>query len=141
MIYKRFKELKQKAFNNCSVNRFMFFAFNDEQFKDGCQKTNAKRNKKGKWLLSRIPGGGFLTHAGTASWKAFWANWDKYEEMVKKTDTYIIDGLRYEYANHEAQFGFGGKESAEELFPEATEEQKKRAWKLFWKDCIDNDWF
>lgn len=143
MDYIKFKTMKQNAVNNASWNKFNFFAYSEKQFEEGCKRVNAKKNRKGKWMLTRMPGGGFMTHKGIASWNAFWDNWERYESKFNKNDDYIIEGLVYEYGNHEAQIDSYGesKKNAEELFPEATEDQKKRAWKKFWNMCIKNDWF
>lgn len=141
MNYVTFKSLKQKAVDNACWNKFIFFAYSNDQFIDGCKKVNAKKNRRGKWMLIKTPGGGFLNPKGLDSWHQFWNNWDRREEKIKKSERYIIDGLIYEYGNHEAQFGFGGAENAEKLFPEATAEQKKIAWNEFWNLCIKNDWF
>ena len=54
-------------------------------------------------------------------------NWERYEEKVKMNEKEIIEGLIYEYGNHEAQLGMGGKENAELYFPKATEKQKSQS--------------
>lgn len=87
-------------------------------------------------MLARIPGGGFLALDGGPSWNAFWDNWKRYEKALKKSDAFIVDGLVYEYNNHECVFGYeSDREAAEANFPNATEDQKKRAWKKYWKQC------
>lgn len=142
MDYQHFKQMKQNAVNKASWNRFAFWAFSDSQFSEGCARVGAKKNRRGKWMLSSIPGGGFLDHKGSASWNTFWANWERWEKALKKTDAYIVDGLIYEYGNYEAHIGGeDSKREAESHFPEATEDQKKRAWKKFWNMCIKNNWF
>lgn len=141
MDYVTLKRIRQKAVDNACWSRFTFWAFSEEQFKEGVKKTGAKQTRNKKWMMMKIPGGGFLTKAGEPSWDAFWANWDRYENAIKKSEKYIIDGLIYEYGNHEAQLGMGGRETAESYFPNATDEQKQKAWKEFWALCIKNDWF
>lgn len=141
MDYRTFKRNYQNAVNNASWGRFLFWAFSNEQFDEGVKKTNAKKNKRGKWMMHQIEGGGYLTQAGYATWIAFWNNWHRYEEKVKMNEKEIIDGLIYEYRNHEAQFGMGGRENAEALFPKATEHQKELAWKKFMRICHKEDLF
>lgn len=139
MDYKQFSRIKQNAVNNASWNKFVFWAFSDSQFEEGVKKTNAKKTKNGKWLMHRIPGGGFLTQAGYATWDAFWANWSRYEKKFKNNEKFIIEGLIHEHFNHEAQYG--SRNDAEKLFPQATQRQKDIAWKKFWKECCDKDLF
>lgn len=136
MDYQKFKQIKQNAVNKASWNRFAFWAFSDSQFSEGCARVGARQNRRRKWMLSRIPGGGFLDHKGSASWNAFWANWERYEKKLKISDKFIVDGLIYEYNNHECIFGYEtDREAAEANFPNATEDQKKRAWKKYMKQC------
>lgn len=141
MDYKKFNTCYQNASNHAAWSRFVFWAFSKEQFKEGCQKVHAKQDKRGEWQLTSIPGGGFLTLKGIPTWLAFWANWKRYEKKIKMGEKETIDGLVYEYRNHEAQFGMGGKEEAEKNFPNATPRQKTKAWTKFMKLCQENDWF
>ncbi|MDY6388197.1 MAG: hypothetical protein SPL21_12050 [Fibrobacter sp.] len=136
MTYTKFKKTKQEAVNAAAWNRFAFWAFNDSQFSEGCARVGARKNRRGKWMLARIPGGGFLDVKGIDSWRTFWKNWEKYEQAIKREDKFIVDGLVYEYNNHECVFGYkSDREAAEANFPKATEEQKKRAWKIYMKQC------
>lgn len=139
MIYTRLKHIRQTATDHAAWNRFCFFAFSNEQFMEGVKKVNAKKDKTGKWMLVRIPGGGFLNPKGLPTWHAFWDNWDKYEDAIKKDDEFIINGLIYEYGNYEAALGMGGKANAEAHFPGATREQKHIAWQRYWKDLEERD--
>ena len=141
MDYTKFKKCYQEASNHAAWGRFVFWAFSNEQFEEGVKKGHAKKNKRGKWLLTSIPGGGYLTFDGIPTWLAFWANWKRYEKKVKMDERETIKGLIYEYKNHEAQFGMGGKEEAEKYFPNATQKQITTAWKKFLKLCRVNDWF
>lgn len=141
MDYKQFSRIKQNAVNNASWNKFVFWAFSYSQFEEGVKKTNAKKSKKGQWLLHSIPGGGFITRAGYATWTAFWANWSHYEKKFKNDEEFIIKGLIYEYYNHEAMYNSDSRDDAERLFPQATQKQKDTAWKKFWKECCDKDLF
>lgn len=49
------------------------------------------------------------------------------------------------YAMHQGvdldQFGMGGRETAEAMFPRATQAQKNRAWRKFLKICAEQDLF
>ena len=61
----------------------------------------------------------------------------------------LKEALRYEFANHECQFVRDDKTVCECVGLDWDEVQNdpelkklyNEAWKLFWKDCIDNDWF
>ena len=141
MDYAHFKTIRERAMNNASYNRFLFFAFNDKQLEEGLKKVEAKKTKNGKWMLHKIGGGGFLNPKACEMFYAFWENWDRYEKKFREKEDYIIKGLIDEYANHEAQYGMGGKASAEEYFPQATEAQKAKAWKKFMALCRKNNWF
>ncbi len=141
MDYATFKRIKQNAVNSASWNRFAFWAFEERQLKEGAKKVGARKNKRGKYMMTRIAGGGFLTVEGYASWRAFWDNWDRYEKAVKMGEKELVEGLVYEYRNHEAQFGMGGRETAEAIFPRATQAQKNRAWRKFMKICAEQDLF
>lgn len=138
--YLKFKEIRQKAYDNF-LNKFAFFAFNNRQFDEGVAKVQARMNRKGKLKLSRLPGGGFILNNQVHNFLAFCDNWDRYEKKILEDEKRIIDGLIYEYGNHEAQINQDSKEDAEALFPMATESMKKKAWKKFWADCIKYDRF
>lgn len=136
MDYRKFKQNKQNAVNKASWHRFAFWAFSDSQFSEGCERVRARKNRRGKWMLARIPGGGFLNVKGIDSWQMFWKNWEKFEQAIKNEDKFIVDGLVYEYNNHECIFGYeSDRKTAEANFPKATENQKKRAWKIYMKQC------
>lgn len=139
MNYLSFKNAKEKAFN-AFLPKDMFFAFSEKQFLEGCEKIHAKKNRRGKYMISRIPGGGFINNSAIPSWRMFWKNWDR-REALSLDDKFIITGLIYEYGNHEAQICRDSKKDAEEIFPYATEEHKRRAWRIFWRDCVRNDRF
>lgn len=140
MDYAHFKAYKDKAMNNACWNRFIFWAFNEKQLEEGLKKVEAKKNKHGKWMLCKVAGGGYMSPKGIDSFHAFWDNWERYEKKFRENEDYIINGLVDEYANHEAQFGMGGKASAEEYFPQATDTQKAKAWKKFMALCRKNNW-
>lgn len=141
MDYVKFKHTKQSAVDNAAWSRFTFWAFSKEQFAEGIAKLGIHKDRKGRYPLLSIGAGGYIHVRGWPTWRAFWDNWEKYEKKIKNDEKFIIDGLVYEYGNHEAHLGFGGRESAEEYFPTATERQKKIAWSKFWKQCLKNDWF
>lgn len=142
MDYLTFRTVRERAMNNASWNKFVFFAFSDKQFEEGVEKVGAKKNRRGKWMLSRLGmSGGFILNTHVKEYLEFWERWDKYEQKFRDAEDYIVNGLVEEYSNHEAQFGMGGRDSAEEIFPQATEEQKKKAWKKFMALCRKNDWF
>ena len=141
MDFATFKRIKQNAVNSASWNRFAFWAFDERQIEEGVAKVGARKNARGKYMMTRIAGGGFLTREGYESWNAFWQNWKRYEKKVKMGDRELVEGLVYEYRNHEAQFGMGGRETAEAIFPRATQAQKNRAWRKFMKICAEQDLF
>ena len=55
MDYLKFKKIKQNAVNKASFNKFIFWAFNNEQFEEGVQKTNAKKKQTREMATEKNP--------------------------------------------------------------------------------------
>lgn len=142
MDYSKFNKIQKKAMENACWNKYIFWAFNDEQFIEGTKKTHARKNKRGKWLIHPIIGGGYLTEEGYMSWETWWKNWKRYEDKFSNDEKYIIDGLVHEYFNHECMYdSLCGRKEVEKMFPQATPKQKEKAWKKFWNRCVMENLF
>ena len=67
----------------------------------------------------------------------------------KASEQELTEAFRYEFANHECQFirddeAVCAKVGLTYAEVQADPELRKiydKAWKLFWADCIKNDWF
>lgn len=129
------KEAQNKLFDDCGV----FFAFNNKQFKKGKEKVGASEENKlvdvgaGCYVLSR--------------------NYDKFSDGMENInklgieydikDNGLENIIQRELGNYETQITGNWREAFEALedYPNISEELVKEQYKIFYKKCVDNDWF
>ena len=80
-----------------NINNFpMFFAFSDDQFKEGLNKLEVKKNE-----IISIGAGGFIRKSDKKKYLKMLENHNQKEEGLLKDDDFLFQGFRYELANHE----------------------------------------
>lgn len=103
MNYKELKEKQGKEVNDF-LNKYSFFAFSEEQFKDGCKKLNLDAEKDLNKLV-KIVGGGYLLKEHKDEYVALFNKIHKEIEQAIKEDKTGLDFcysmFAYELANHE----------------------------------------
>tara|TARA_R100001163_G_scaffold55863_1_gene43436 strand:+ start:136 stop:549 length:414 start_codon:yes stop_codon:yes gene_type:complete len=100
MNYHQLKAKHQKGYNELSQNQGVFYAFSNEQFKQGLQKLGlTEETSKGK--LTSIGGGGYMLSNKVQSIVDY--SEKTYDEMQKayKDEKFLLEALTYELCNHE----------------------------------------
>ena len=103
MDYQELKEKQGKEVNDF-LNKYSFFAFSEEQFKDGCKKLNLDAEKDLDKLVETV-GGGYLLKEHKDEYIAL-ANKinEEIEQAIKEDKTglgFCYSMFAYELANHE----------------------------------------
>ena len=74
-----------------------FFAFDEEQFKEGKEKLKVNSNTE----LLRIAGSGFIRKSDKDTYSKLIIKQDKELTENLRNDTFLYEGFRYELSNHE----------------------------------------
>lgn len=82
----------------------VFFAFSNEQLKDGMLKLGLKENEYSS--LVSIGAGGYILKTKRDEFKALFARQDQERKDLKKDEKKLIEALIYELGNHE--YGYTG---------------------------------
>jgi len=95
MIKNKYLTLKKQ--HEKEINDFpLFFAFNDEQFKEGLKKLNTTKEN-----LRSIMGGGFIKKEDVKKWQNLHLKQYNEHKNNFKNEKYVYDMFRYELGNHE----------------------------------------
>lgn len=116
-----YSQLKEKIYHAPTKEYGIFFAFSDEQFKEGmkeCGYTSTQGILKG-------PGGGFGTKEGWDKLAAFYESVDK--EISEKCDPFEV--FCWEYNNYENCLSYGIKEEVKEIIKDLWDDDTL-------KECI-----
>ena len=139
-----------KARQQAEVNAFPFgCAFGNKQLAEMMQKFGLPNDESGYAQLVSIGSGCYIRREHVPAWNELAERHEREMREFCKDHEALKKALRYEFANHEAQFscndevilgcfGLTVKEVNED--PELKKTYNE-AWKLFWADCIKNDWF
>lgn len=112
MTYHEIKEKHQTAYNKIMEENQLFWAFSDEQFKEGLAKINLPKGEK----LTRFIGGGFLPSKNFDKMIEQMKEADKEEKRELKNNKDIKNkAILYELSNHEC-FYTGEIDNVVELF-------------------------
>lgn len=139
-----------KARHQAEVNAFPIgAAFSDKQVEEMMQKFGLPNDKTGYAQIVSLGAGCYIKRKDVPAWNEMAERHEKEMKALRKSRKELIAALRYEFANHECQFIRMDKEVCECVGLDWDEVQKdaelmklyKEAWKLFWNDCIKNDWF
>ena len=115
MLYREFKEMKEKEFNELPT----MFAFSMKQLEEQMQKLNTNKSE-----IVNLGGGMFMRRQDLCLLDT-WEN--KYEAMEKElmlNDDFLLDAFLYELRNHEYIITYD-VEDALEVFGLTVEDVKK----------------
>ena len=127
----KYYELKQRIQNE--VNNFpMFFAFSDDQFKEGLEKFGATPSE-----LFRHPSSGFYRKTDAPKLHAMINRHNQELEAAMQDDDFMIDAIRYELANHEYCITFDRTDTVEALGLDMADERTLRCFKAAGKLYAD----
>ena len=91
----QYLNLKKK--HEKEINDFpMFFAFNDEQFKEGLKKLKTIKEN-----LRSLSSGGFIKSEDVKKYQDMLLNWGKEHKKAMEKEPYVYQMFKYELANHE----------------------------------------
>lgn len=94
-MLKTYTELKQE--NQNKINNFpIFYAFNDEQLKQGLEKLNTTIEN-----ITSIGYGGFIRKSDKEAFKNMFDDIEQEQKELMKDDDFVIDMFLYEMGNHE----------------------------------------
>lgn len=139
-----------KARHQAEVDAFpLGAAFSDKQFAEMMQKFGLPNDKTGYAQIVSLGYGAFIMRKDVPAWNAMAERHEQEMKEFRKSRKELREGFRHEFANHECQF-IRMDEEVCACFGLTYEEVQKdpelkkiynEAWKLFWADCIKNDWF
>lgn len=92
-----YTDLKNK--HRKEVNEFtgIFFAFSNDQFREGLAKLNLPEGEK----VVRIGGGGYIRKDRVQAFTDMFKRHDEERKQIKKDRKLLLDALAYELRNHE----------------------------------------
>lgn len=92
MMYREFKEMKQKEFNALPT----MFAFSKKQLEDQIKKLNTNKSE-----IVNLGYGMFMRKKDLYLLYAFEGKYEAMEKELMKNDDYLLDAFLYELRNHE----------------------------------------
>lgn len=102
MKYYDFKEKNNKVFHNF-ISRNVFFAFSQEQFKEGLEKFNIKE-EEAKDKLYRYVGGGYILKSAVEEEKQILKRQHRLQNKYLNNFKNLVNALEYEMNNHECGY-------------------------------------
>lgn len=139
-----------KARHQAEVDAFPIgAAFSDKQLEEMMQKFGLPNDKTGYAQIVSLGAGCYIRRSDIPAWNEMSERHEKEMKEFRKSRKELKEGFRYEFANHECQFirddnavcaKFGLTYEEVQKDPELKKIYNE-AWKLFWADCIKNDWF
>lgn len=139
-----------KARHQAEVDAFPIgAAFSDKQLEEMMQKFGLPNDKTGYAQIVSLGFGAYIKRSDVPAWNEMSERHEKEMKEFRKSRKELREGFRHEFANHECQF-IRMDEEVCACFGLTYEEVQKdpelkkiydSAWKLFWQDCIKNDWF
>lgn len=94
-----YQELKLKHSKEMDGFEGIFFAFNNEQFKEGMEKVGLKEDETPK--ICRLVAGGFILKSRIAAFDEMMTRQNKERQDLRKERKATLDALVYELQNHE----------------------------------------
>ena len=143
-----YREIKKR--HQAEVNAFpLGAAFSDKQFAEMMKKFGLPNDKSGYSQIVSLGCGVFMRKSDIPAWKEMSRRHEQELKDMRENRKGLVEALRYEFANHESQFSRDDEAVCNAVGLDWNEVQKDaelralydKAWKLFWNDCIKNDWF
>lgn len=139
-----------KARHQADVNAFPIgAAFSDKQLEEMMQKFGLPNDKTGYAQIVSLGAGCFIMRKDIPAWNEMAQRHEREMKEFRKSRKELTEALRYEFANHEYQFGACDEQVCQSVGLTWNEVQNdpellkiyKKAYALFWDDCKKNDWF
>jgi hypothetical protein len=139
-----------KARHQAEVNAFPLGAcFSETQLAEMMRQFGLPNDKSGYAQIVSLGYGCYIRRVDVPAWKEMGERHEREMKEFRKSRKELKEAFRYEFANHECQFIRDDERVCEKVgltYAEVQNDPELRkiyddAWKLFWKDCIDNDWF
>jgi len=128
------EELNNELMDKCGA----FFAFNREQFEEGCLKVGANKNNK----IASLDNGFYVLSKNVDE---LIDGLNKINENAIKQDILengIVNIIHRELANHEAQISNSIESTVDALEDYGISKQQiSDEYKIYIQKCIDNDYF
>lgn len=94
MVYQELKQKHQEDINNFEG---LFFAFNQEQYREGIVKVGASKDNK----IINIGAGGYILKSQYQAFLDMFKRHKKELQDLKNQENLLIDAIAYELNNHE----------------------------------------
>lgn len=142
-----------KARQQAEVDAFPIgAAFSNEQLAEMMRKFGLPNDKTGYAQIVSLGAGCYIMRKDVPAWNEMAERHEREMKALRKSRKELIEALRYEFANHECQIYHDDLKDSivcECVGLDWNEVKKdawlmkiyKDAWKLFWNDCVTNDWF
>lgn len=139
-----------KARHQADVDAFpLKAAFSKEQLAEMMQAFGLPNDKTGYAQIVSIGAGCYILRTDVPAFKEMIDRHEREMKEFRRNRKELMQALRYEFANHECQFIRNDIDVCACVGLDWEEVQKdaelmklyNEAWKLFWNDCIKNNWF
>ena len=104
MKYTDYRDKRQQDYDEW-VNKYAFYAFSNEQFKEGMKRFGLGTDDNSLSKIYRGPSGLFYLKEGSESFNE-WLTSDNIEDLIKADDEFAIDAFREEMNNHEYFYNY-----------------------------------
>ena len=94
-----YTELKARQAKEMNEFQGIFFAFSNEQLKEGLEKLGLTLEDTSK--IYSIGAGGYILKERSKDLDAMFKRWEQEREELKKEEKNLLDALVYELRNHE----------------------------------------
>ena len=95
----KYQDMRKKHQDEINAFEGIFWAFNNNQFKEGMEKIGLTVNDTNK--ISRLPSGGFILKEKVNDFLSMFKRHDDERQQLKKEEKELLSALVYELQNHE----------------------------------------
>ncbi len=138
MNYKEFKNKKEESINNLMSN-IAFFAFSDDQLKEGLKKLNIKEDEIKEKLVS-IGHGGYALKKDAHKIKEHTIESNEDIKKLMEDEKFAISAFDYELGNHEFTYTGDSEDAVEALGYTAQEVSKNPHLLKCCNEAIELQW-